>query len=60
MMTGRNGQSLAHFFHQLRELSAKKICKVSTPVECKILVEEIHCHLLLAFICGTREPVANN
>jgi hypothetical protein len=50
---GRNGQSSAHFFDQLRALSAKTICKVSKPPECKILVEEIRCHLLLAFIHGT-------
>jgi hypothetical protein len=47
----------AHFFDQLRALSAKTIRKVSTPAECKILVEEIRCHLLSAFVHETRGPL---
>jgi hypothetical protein len=57
MRNGRNGQSAAHFFDKLRALSAKTIPKVSTPAECKILVEEIRCYLLSAFIHGKGRPV---
>jgi len=57
MRNGRKGESPAHFFDQLRELSVKTIRKVLTPAECKILVEEICCHLLSAFIHETSGPV---
>jgi len=56
MRTGRNGYSPGHFFNQLRTLSVRTICNVSKLAECKILMEDIHCHLLLAFIHGTRGP----
>jgi len=57
MRTDRNGESAAHFFDQLRALSAKTICNISTSAECKILVEGTHCHFLLEFVHGTMVPV---
>lgn len=46
----------SHLLDQLRELCTRTIRNVSTPADGEILVEETR-HLL-AFIHGTREPVA--
>jgi len=60
MRTGRNGESPAHFFVQLTTLSVKTIRNISTSPECKILMEEIRCYLLSAFIHRTTGPVVKH